>query len=219
MDTSALFHNQRNRRPACLSGRDSAQTDWSSTLKTWRCIPTVNTSRLLPLKSAFTPESSPSGQPGKKGLPQRHPPWSLCPLSPVPEAPSFRLRFVPRPASRRLALPSRGLALCLAQPFSPLASPRGVVGLWGRGQLCPDCTTDNPGACAPRGSRGGIPRAPCTPNLTPGRREPHFTGTSAHLHAAYAAVKGALLGASAIRYPRPPASPPARCSHSRHPQP
>ena len=133
MDTSALFHNQRNRRPACLSGRDSAQTDWSSTLKTWRCIPTVNTSHLLPLKRAFTPESSPSGQPGKKGLPQRHPPWSLCPLSPVPQAPSFRLRCVPRPASRRLALPNRGLALCLAQPFSPLASPRGVVGSWGCG--------------------------------------------------------------------------------------
>lgn len=90
---------------------------------------------------------------------------------------------------------------------------------WCRGELCPNCASDNPGACAPRGSRGEIPRALCTPNLTPGKRELRYAGISARLPAVCSTVQPAAPGASALTYPRPPASPPAPCSQSHHPQP
>lgn len=104
--------------PAWLAGNRRRQPG-VRTLKTWPCIPTVNTSRLCALKSAFTP--NPRWPNWEEGRPRRHPPWRLCPFPPVPEA--------PQPPA---ALPPTGSAQVgaplLTQPLSPWVPPRGVVG-------------------------------------------------------------------------------------------
>lgn len=120
LETSTLFHNQQSPRapPAWLAGIRRRQPGVRK-LKTWPRIPTVNTSRLHALKSAFT--TSPR-------WPQRQPPGLSCPLSPVPETPSLQLHSLSQPAPSYRAVTSCGLAPHLAQPLSTSVSRRGVVG-------------------------------------------------------------------------------------------
>lgn len=156
LDTSTLFHNRQSLRapPAWLAGIRRRQPGVQK-LKSWPRIPTVNTSHLLALKSAFT--TSPRWPHWEGRWPQSHPPLLLCPLSSVPDTSSLRLRCLSQPAPRCPAVPSRGLALHLAQPLD-------------RGELCWDCTTYSLGAS---GSRGGIPAA-LHPKPDTGRGETAF---------------------------------------------
>lgn len=69
--------------PAWLAGIRLRQPG-VRTLKTWPCLPTVNTSRLLTLKSAFTPSA---GWPNwEGGWSERPLPRRLCHLFPRPPA-------------------------------------------------------------------------------------------------------------------------------------
>lgn len=176
----------------------------------WPCnIPTVTTSCLLILRITFT--TSPRWPSWEGGWPRRHPPWLLCSLSPVPETQPPPPAALPRTTSAQAS----GGAKSWTSP-APGSAPRPFrLSAWGCGELCWDRTTDNPGACVPT----GIPPALCAPKLTLGERELRYAAISARLPAVSSAVKRATLGAFAILYPRPPASPPGLCNHSHHPQP
>lgn len=167
--------------------------------------PTVNTFRLFSLKSAFTPQSECTNW--TKGRPRA-----------IPQRPSAHSHLFPRllasgcPVSHGHSAQAPARAKSWTSPEFGSALLASDLPAQGRGVLCP--TTRWPSRCLRSRNREPrrVPRALFTPNLTPGKRKSHYAGISAHLHAAYTAVKATALGSSVIRYPRPPVSPPAPCS-------
>lgn len=167
--------------------------------------PTVNTFRLFSLKSAFTPQSECTNW--AKGRPRA-----------IPQRPSAHSHLFPRllasgcPVSHGHSAQTPARAKTWTSPVFGSALLASDLPAQGRGELCPTTRWQSRRLRSRTREPRRVPRALFTPNLTPGKRKSHYAGISAHLHAAYTAVKATALGSSALRYPRPPVSPPAPCS-------
>ena len=153
LDTSGLFHNQQSRRPACLAGRNSTQTAWSTNAQNLAMPP--HCQHLAPPHSKECVHSQ-CGV-AKLGRGMVGAPSSAAPLSPVPETPCLRLRWShgQRPGDQPCQVVGQP---CAWLGPSPLLSPRV-----GSEERYWDCITDNPGAWALSGSR----RDPASERLRP----------------------------------------------------